>query len=136
MKTLSICRQQAIRILGLSKIGYLELYVRMGRYKKEDSEGPKSSEDYLSHIDLKLGLSIGTVYSLCQKARTSRISERTECRVTYRGLTRSVGNRAGPSGSATKEIFLIESEGGVGRKVLAQVFLSMPDTRQTKIGRI
>lgn len=99
----------------------------MGRYKKGETEVRMSSEGYLSHLDRKLGLPVGTIYSLCKAARNSKLAERKECRVTYKGLTsRSVRVSAGHFISVQKEIFLIE--GGKtdgGRKVLAQVFLSM-----------
>lgn len=88
-----------------------------------------TSEDYLLHIDRKLGLPVGTVYSLCKAAESGESVERDECKVTYKGLT-SVSIRVGARnfGSLTKKVFLIEgSKTNGGRKVLAQVFLSMPD---------
>ena len=88
-----------------------------------------SSEDYLSHIDQKLGLPVGTLYSLCKVAATSGSVERNGCKVTYKGLTsRSIRLNAGQFVSAPNKVFLIEgSKTDRGRKVLAQVFLSMPD---------
>jgi hypothetical protein len=88
-----------------------------------------SSEDYLSHIDQKLNLPVGTIYSLCKAAVKSKIIERDECRVTYKGVSsRSIKLNTGQFVSAPRKVFLIEgSKTDRGRKVLAQVFLSIPD---------
>ncbi len=105
----------------------------MGRYKKGETEVRMSSEGYLSHLDRKLGLPIGTIYNMCKAARNSKSAERKECKVTYKGLTsKAVRVSAGHFVSVQKEIFLIE--GGKtdgGRKVLAQVFLNMEETMQS-----
>lgn len=86
-----------------------------------------TSEDYLSHIDQKLGLPIGTIYGLCKEAARSESIERSECKVTYKGLT-SIKLDTGQIISAPRKVFLIEGgKTDQGRKVLAQVFLSMPD---------
>ncbi|MBM3897714.1 MAG: hypothetical protein FJ358_04225 [Thaumarchaeota archaeon] len=87
-----------------------------------------SSEDYLSHIDQKLGLPVGTVYSLCKAAVKSETIERDECRVTYKGLTsKFIKLNAGQFVPTPKKVFLIEGSKTDRRKVLAQVFLSLPD---------
>ncbi|MBI2183758.1 MAG: hypothetical protein HYU39_02235 [Thaumarchaeota archaeon] len=87
-----------------------------------------SSEGYLSHLDRKLGFPVGTIYRLCKEARNTKTSELNECRVTYKGLTESAKVRAGSTSSVTKDVFLIERNiTGGGRKVLAQVFLSVPE---------
>src|SRR3970040_769006 len=101
----------------------------MGRYKKSEGGARMWSEDYLSHIDQKLGLPVGTMYSLCKAAVKNEVIERNECKVTYKGLaSKSIRLNAGQFVSTPKKVFLIE--GGKtdrGRKGLAQVFLSMPD---------
>lgn len=105
----------------------------MGRYKKSEREVRMSSEGYLSHLDQKLGMPVGTIYSLCKAAVSGKSIERKECRVTYKGLTsKSVRVSGGQFNWVPKRIFLIEgNETNEGRKVLAQVFLSMPDTQQS-----
>lgn len=114
------------------KLGLSELD-GMGRYKKGEAEAKMSSEDYLSHLDRKLGLPIGTIYSLCTAAVSRKSIERKECRVTYKGSTsKSVRVSAGHFNSVPKKIFLVEGrETPDGRKVLAQVFLSRSDTTQS-----
>ena len=86
-----------------------------------------SSEGYLTHLDRKLGLPVGTIYGMCKEARNGKSAARNECKVTYKGLTsKSIRVSAGHFLPVQKEIFLIE--GGKtdgGRKVLAQVFLNL-----------
>ena len=105
----------------------------MGRYKKSEREVRMSSEGYLSHLDQKLGMPVGTIYSLCKAAVSRKSIERKECKVTYKGLTsKSVRVSSGNFSWVPKKIFLIEGkETDEGRKVLAQVFLDMPDTQQS-----
>lgn len=89
-----------------------------------------SSEGYLSYLDMKLGLPTGTIYGYCKAAVSSRSIERPECRFTYRGLaTRPVRVSSKHFSWVTKRVFLIEDKySKEGRELLAQVFLSIPDT--------
>lgn len=91
-----------------------------------------SSEDYLAHLDRKLGMLVGTIYGMCVASVSHRSIGRDECRVTYKGLTsRSVKVNPGRFMAVQKKVFLIEgNETDEGRKVLAQVFLSMSDTAE------
>ena len=100
----------------------------MGRYRKDEEEARMSSEGYLLHLDKKLKLPEGTLIGMCRESMSGRPSERKECRITYKGLTsKMVRVGAGNFSSVPKRIFLIESgEEDKVRRVLAQIFLSMP----------
>lgn len=116
--------------MSLSGTAYLPWLGSMGRYKKSESGARMSSEDYLLHIDRKLGLPVGTVYGLCREAASGKPIERDECKVTYKGIAlKSIKAGAHRFIPVPKKVFMIEgSNTDRGRKVLAQVFLSMPDS--------
>ena len=106
----------------------------MGRYKKDEVETRGSSESYLSHLDEKFGMVEGTFYSMCEESMSGESVERKECRITYKGpTTKLIRVGAGRFVPIQKKVFLIEGSEQKGeRKVLAQVFLSMPKMSQTR----
>ncbi len=68
-----------------------------------------TSKGYLEYIDQRLGLSKGTVYSLCLAAMKSKTESKSGVKVTYRGETeRQIRMTPHHSVQVRKAIFLIE----------------------------
>lgn len=100
----------------------------MARYANEDRDPRNSGESYLLHLDKKFGYPPGSTYNLCKKAVESKLIEKKECRILYKGSIEKLV-RISPRNfqPAMKKVFLIEDGNVNERKVLAQVFLGMDD---------